>query len=325
MSSVSEAAVSRTPLGADLKAGIDAISYDQKITFTKYVRRVLPADGYVFWVRGDLMTPPVGRTVTIMGSLHFSTDQNQEEAESYTRNRVIFTAEQQIDLFNEVDPEVLYIGSFEGLDFAFSSRGNFYRQAEVWHYLGYAVYSDMRSQVITTSEQLAALGPLIVSNSLPFWLALNSFAPNWPFYPAMPLPFELYPSFLAPQNVVPPWATVHIGVDDTNPIVSAPFHQPNQSQEQLSYDHVRVTLWGATNDVAQNFLAIVNQFSYDTGLVGIMNRPIIRDEKRTQSELGVIAQKKVIEYDVSYIQQNITDFTRKLLERGTVAYFPQSL
>lgn len=314
MTNAAEASVARTPLGADLKAGIDAISYNQKITFTKYVQKILPLDGFIFWVKWDLVVSPVPPgTKTIMGSFHYATEQRQEEAETYSVNRVIFTAQSDIDFFNDINPTTIYIAAFDGLNFAFSSRGNFYNQAQVWHYVGNAVYSDMRTQIIDTPEQLAALGPLIVSNSLPVWLGLNTFNPNWPFYPSLPLPFPLYPSFLAPQNIVPPWGTVHIGDDDTNPIVSTPYFNTQLSQEQLSYDHVRVTLWGATNDVAQNFLATINQFSYDTGLIGIMSRPIIKDAKRIQNELGVIAQKKVIEYDVSYIQGKIADFARQLI------------
>ena len=34
------------------------------------------------------------------------------------------------------------------------------------------------------------------------------------------------------------------------------------------------------------------QYSLDTDNIGIMNMPIIKDEKRTQKEIGVIAQKK---------------------------------
>lgn len=325
MSTAAEAAVSRTPLGADLKAGVDAISYDQKITFTKYVQMILPLDGYVFWVRGDLLTPSQAETRTVMGSFHYATDQHQDEAQTFSINRVIFTAQSQIDFFNTINPTTLYLAEYEGLTFAFSSRGNFYRQAAIWHYVGNAIYSDMRSQIITTADQLAALGPLIVSNSLPVWLGLNTFTPNWPFYPSLPLPFRLYPSFLNPQNLAPPWAAVHIGENNTDPLVSAPFFQPTQSQEQFSYDHVRITLWGATNAMAQNFIATVNQFSYDTGLIGIMNRPIIRDAKRTQNEIEALAQKKIIEYTVSYIQGNVVNFTRQLITSAIPTYVPQPL
>ena len=321
MSTATEAATARTPLGADLKAGVDAISYNQSITFTKFVRMVLPLDGFVFWVRGDLVSPPSPGTQTVMGSFHYATDQHQEEAETYSVNRVVFTAESEVDFFNEVSPTVIYIATYDGIQFAFSSRGSFYNQAQLWHYVGSAVYADIQSQLITSSGQLSSLG-LIVSNSLPVWLSLNTFAPNWPFYPALPLPFPLYPSFLAAQNIVPPWGTVHIGEDDTDAIVSAPGFSSDLSQTQLSVDKVRITLWGANNDVAQNFLAAINQFSYDTGLIGIMNKPIISDAKREQRELGVIAQKKVIDYEVSYLQSNIVDFTRQLLASAVPTYLP---
>lgn len=322
MSSAAEAAGARPPLASDLKAGTDAISANEKVTFTKYVQKVLPADGYVFWVRGDLASPPQPGTKVLDGSFHYATTQNQNEDESFSVNQVIFTAESDVDNFNDIDPTTLYIATYEGIEFAFSSRGNFYKQAQLWHYRGNAVYADMQTQLIKTPEALAALGPLIVSNSLPVWLSLNAFTPNWPFYPGLPLPFDLYPSFLVPNNLVPQWGAVHIGHDDTTPIASAPFFQPSQSQEQLSYDHVRVTLWGLNNSEALNFAATVNQFSKDTGLIGIMNQPIIADAKRTQSELGVIAQKKIIEYDVSYLQSKVADFARQLIVRATLSFFP---
>ncbi len=41
----------RTPMGADLAAGLDALSYDQVVAFEPYLRLVLPYDGYVFWVK----------------------------------------------------------------------------------------------------------------------------------------------------------------------------------------------------------------------------------------------------------------------------------
>lgn len=310
---VSEASAARTPLGADLAEGVKAISYNQEITFTRYVQLVLPLDGYVFWIRGDLVEPPQSKTVKVMGSFHYATDQMQNEDETYAINKVVFTSLKEIDVFNDLNPHTMFIATFDGIDFAFSSRGMFYTQAQLWHYRGNAIYPDMQTQVIKSAGDLPDPEDLIVSNSLPVWLSFNTVIPDWPFYPALPLPFTVYPSFLVPQNIVPPWGSIHIGEDDTNPIASAPTFQSTQTQEQLSYDHVRVTLWGTNNDVAQNFIAAVNQFSVDTGLIGIMSRPIIRDGKRIQSELGTIAQKKVIEYDVSYIQQNIVDFARKLI------------
>jgi len=55
---------------------------------------------------------------------------------------------------------------------------------------------------------------------------------------------------------------------------------------------VRITLFGVRNDQALDFVACVNQYSLDYDMFGVMNMPTIRDEKRTQAELNVIAMKK---------------------------------
>jgi len=57
VSNAYEALGARGPLAADLAEGVIAIGQDQEITFTKYVRLVLPVDGYVFWVKADLVGP----------------------------------------------------------------------------------------------------------------------------------------------------------------------------------------------------------------------------------------------------------------------------
>ena len=316
------AAAARTPLGADLAEGVKAVSYDQELTFTRYVRKVLPLDGYVFWIRGDLVSPPNAKVITVKGSFHYTTDRQQDEAETFALNKVVFTSLGPVDDFADINPNTMYIANYDGLDFAFSTRGMFYNQAQIWHYRGNAIYPDMQSQIINSTPDLPDPSNRIVSNSLPVWLSLNTFTPDWPFYPSLPLTLTLYPSFLTPQNITPPWGTVDIGEDDTQPIASAPGFGPTQDQSQLSYDHVRVTLWGADNDIAMNFIATINQFSVDTGLFGIMSRPIIRDGKRTQTELMTIAQRKVIEYDVSYLQQNIVNFARQLIEHVVPTFIP---
>lgn len=314
-----EAAFGRTPLGADLKAGVDAISYNQQITFTKYVRRVLPADGYVFWVRGDLVTPPSPSVITVQGSFHYAIDRRQEEAETLSVNTAVFTSEKPINFLNDIAPDVLYIGEFQAIRFAFSALRSFYQQAELWHYVGDAVYADTQSQIIDSVDQLLQLA-LITSNSLPIWLGLNTFQPNWPFYPPLPLQFPLYPSFLSPPNIEPQWGTVHIGESDTSSLVSAPGFTSNRSQFQSAVDKVRVTLWGLSNDQAQDFLATVEQYSYDTDLIGIMNVPIVKDTKRTQREMSVIAQKKVIDFEVNYLQSRIANHSRKIISGAVVQF-----
>ena len=56
MASVQETSGAKTPLGASLADGLNTISLNQELTFTLYVKLVLPLDGYVFWVNASLLT-----------------------------------------------------------------------------------------------------------------------------------------------------------------------------------------------------------------------------------------------------------------------------
>ena len=342
MPEVSEAVFARTPLGADLAAGTNAISYDQTIEFTQYRRLILPLDGFVFWVRADLVSAsallnagplnaaPLNQAprqeatapyYTVQGSFHYSTVRLQEEAETYSVNHVLFTALEPVAFLNDVAPTTLWVGEFEGTRFAFSSRSLFYRQAKLYHYVGDAVYADMATQLVDSVAGFDARN-LVVSNSLPAWLALNTFNPAWPFYPDYQ-PATLYPSFLSLPDLAPPWGTVHIGEGDTRSLVAAPYLTRRSSQYQLAADKVRLTLWGCRNIAAEDLLQRVLQYSYDTNVFGIMNLPVVRDAKRTQSELATLAQKKVIDFEVSYHQARIADVARQLIKSAVPTYLPQ--
>ena len=50
------------------------------------------------------------------------------------------------------------------------------------------------------------------------------------------------------------------------------------------------------------------------GVIGIMNLPIVRDEKRTQSELGTLAMKKIIDYEISYHQNRVNTVARQVIK-----------
>jgi len=303
---------------------------------------ILPLDGFVFWVRADLVsvsaalnvsplnTAPLDQQASlkspapyrdVQGSFHYATDRRQDESETYSVNRVVFTAETEIDFLNEISPTELYIGEFDGVKFSFSARGSTYRQADLFHYVGDAVYADMESQLIDKLEGFDSRN-LVVSNSLPAWLELNVFSPPWPFYPNYQ-PATLYPSFLTPPNLTPPWGAVHIGEGDTRSLASAPHLGHRSSISLLSSDRVRITLWGVRNAGAEDFLQRVLQYSYDTNNIGIMNMPVVRDDKRTQPELATLAQKKIIEFEVSYHQRRIADVARQLIETAIPDYRPR--
>lgn len=334
MSSIRDALSGQgTPLQATLDAGIDSLSLDQEITFTKYVKLILPMDGFVFWVRADLVSPSAlfnasemnafalnqqpeiitpSAELIVKGSLHYSTEMQQNQDETIAINRVIFTSEDAVADFNQIGPNSIFIATFDGIRFAFSNRGSFYRQADIYHYTGAAIYSDMDTQIVDSIDDLDTRN-VVVSNSLPIWLGLNGYVPPYPngfgntFLP-------LYPSFLLPPNLQPPFASVHIIPETTIGIGTAPIFDKNLSQTQLVQETVEVTMYGMRNFDAQDFMACVLQYTLDNPtIMGIMNIPVLRDDKRTQVELVALSQKKTVTFQVNYYQSRMRDVARQLI------------
>ncbi|HSY75451.1 MAG TPA: hypothetical protein VK890_01265, partial [Bacteroidia bacterium] len=71
----------KSSLAETLAAGVNFLSGNAQIPFLLYKKMVLPLDGFVFWVRANLAPPlPIEQdTVNIPGSLHYSTEIEQEE------------------------------------------------------------------------------------------------------------------------------------------------------------------------------------------------------------------------------------------------------
>ena len=67
-----------------------------------------------------------------------------------------------------------------------------------------------------------------------------------------------------------------------------------------------------------------SQYSLNTDNIGMLNMPVIQDEKVTQPEFGVIAMKKTITFEVSYYQQNIRNVARQLIEHALISVSVQS-
>lgn len=309
---------------AVLKTGLNVLSNTQEITFVKYNRVILPADGFAFWVRADTLTPgalyntfafnttrfnlapgltATANVVKARGSLHYTTVNTQDETAGFSVNRVVFTSQTDIEELNTVSPKTMYIGEFEGLKFAFTVRSSFYRQSDLYHYQGDAVYPSMASQIIDFPEQLPT--ELIVSNSLPIWLTLNQTCP-------------MYPSFLVSEDIVPPWCSVHIPEDDTWAMQATAYIDDIGSHYQLARDTVKLTFYGLNNAAVLDFLDYVNQFSLNTDAFGIMNSPIVRDSKATQAELNIISQKKTIEFEVSYYQKSVRHIARQYIKSAFI-------
>jgi hypothetical protein len=265
--------------------------------------------------------PP--RTFNARGSLHYATDTRQDEVATYSVNRVVFTALEPIVDLNAIGNDLLYIATFDlpepfdslapanvtPIKFAFGTRGSYYKQAELWHYRGDAVYSFMTTQVVDDARVLRDLQ--IVSNSLPAWLAFNQYNPAWPVPVRRPT-ITLYPSYLVPDNLEPPYGVIHVSGTDSNQ--TQPYLDAMTNQYQGAEDEVSLTLYGANNDAAQSMLYSLLQYSFDTERFGLMNMPVVRDDKQTQSELGVIAQKKNIAFRVSYNQSTMRNVARQLIK-----------
>ena len=322
MTTVDEALTggSKPPIGAQLAAGLDVLSGNQTVTFTLYQRKILPLDGFAFWVNYSLITPTIGdppATVTIKGSLHYSTEVEQEEDSTISMNTIVLTAQSRCDLFNQIDPQWMYLANWNGIRFSFSSQGKYYQQADLWHYLGVAATSVMDGQIIDDQNTLNSL-KLVVSNSLPIWLAMPAYRPPYPGF-ICPIP-NMYPSFLVPENAPEPYAAVHI--EETKALAQTAALGPRLQSNQLATEIVRVTMYGVNNDDAVTFLNFVIQYSYDWNYIGMANMPIIVDEKLTQAELQVIAKKKIIEFKVNYLQNSVRDIARQFILHTKVTYYP---
>ena len=320
MASIAETSGAKAELGAGLAEGVATLSLNQTVNFTLYVKMILPIDQYVFWINGSLLTdtalynaaqynrlefdnldpaPMPSRQLSARGSLHFASDVNQLEDSTPTHNHMIFTSVDPVVDFNEVNPLLMYIARENGVKFAFNQRGQFYKQADLYHYRGDALYSVMGTQVIDSMTDFDTISP-IVSNSLPVWLGLNKF-------------FPVYPSFLVPQNAKPPYAAVDINPAQTSAIQAFPLLDQNSNPMQLVKDSVKITIFGKRNNDALNFASYVFQYSLDTDAIGVMNMPVIQDEKLPQSEFSIIAMKKSILFEVSYFQTTVNDLARQLI------------
>ncbi|EID6199278.1 hypothetical protein LB971_003728 [Salmonella enterica] len=291
----------KTELNATLTQGLDDLSRFQVVTFTKYIRKVLPLDGFVFWVKASVLSSAPDSepdTVNVKGYLHLTTESIQDDEQLYDRNVVTFTAQADIDPFNDIGSDVLYIGEFFGIQFSFSRRTGLNEAANLYHYSGEAIFPYMRSQIINSADYID-LADVVVSNSLPIWLSLSQFMP-------------MYPAMLSVQNLVPPYATVKCG--EPSPVAGAFWLDEKQNQYQLVSEDVTITVTGLRNAAVEDFLRYVQDYTLsDKAEMGVMNIPVIQDERVTQNELNIIAMRKKVKFKVNYYQQRMRNVARKLI------------
>jgi hypothetical protein len=304
MPTAAESASGGSQLQAALDAGIDQLAKDQVVTFQSYTKVALAPDASIFWVAN-------GQSQSAKGSLHFSTDSMQDEDQSLGSNEFIFTSEAEVTSFNTIAPTMLLIGSWpfadgSNLQIVFSRRGRFYEESQLWHYSGRSVYPAMQSQIINSMADLPT-GP-IVSNSLPIWLLQTTVGESI---------VPVYPSFLVPQNIVPPYIVAHVEPGRTTALQGAPFFEYTSQQiggtgffefaaSQICRDDVRLTMYGFTNAMAWQYYWTLYTYSLvgfgETPTFGFASSPAIQDEKRTQNEINALAMKKTLTFEANYYQ-----------------------
>jgi hypothetical protein len=317
MPSAQEASGQQSAIQSALDAGLNSIAQRQQVQFQKYSRLALASDGSVFWIAQQAVV------MTAIGSLHYATDREQSETSTLGLSDVIFSSESEITQFSAIAPDFMWIGRWDipnapPLRVAFSHLGNLFREAEIYHYTGTAITALMLPNIIDNPADIPA-GP-IVSNSLPIWLAQNSYNGN---------SVQVFPSFLVPENLRPPYIAVHIEPSMTDalgafPVIgpwpgviepnsgASPFH--DLAASQLCRDEVTLTLYGFSNDAAwQYWTALIEASAAGIAPFGFANSPVIQDEKQKQTELAALAQKKTLHISANYLQGTADAVARRLI------------
>lgn len=309
-------------MASALAAGLDTIDQKQSVTFTLYVKQVLPIDGFVFWLKADqLVNPPewlvnLPKLLTVEGSLHHATVNTQSEDENFSTHRIIFTAKDPVSNLGAMAPNTLYMATVDDNKYAFSARSNWYRQADLYHYSGDAVYPSLADMVVDTFADLD-LENRVVSNSMPIWLMFTqavtaSFSNDWP----------IYPSYLLPENLFPPYAAVDIETSQTRALGAGRFYDKDGNRFQLVTDTVEVSFYGVRNDAILDWIDAVVQYGLDHAAVfGVMNSPVPGDAKRAQVEISTLAQKKTVTFQVNYYQTRLNAIARGYILSAFIEQF----
>ncbi len=334
MPTVDEALGAPGGIAAALAAGEQTISQNQTVTFTKYSRAVLPLDGLVFWIT-------TGQTNDVQCSIHTETVTSQDETETPGATNVVMTSTTELDDLLADSPTTKWIAVWNGLHFAFTRTRRFYVPADLYHYFGRALLPSESSQVIDTATSLDPT-LLIASNSLPVFIFLNVYvAPYWNPYnntadaipdppppaipptptPILPLP-TLWPSYLVPANLPPPYATVH--VESSENLQPVAWMDANSNPYSLTSDVVRITMFGLSNNQAMLLRDSIVQFCEDQRIIGLQEISPIREERAPQVDFGIIAQKKTLTLRVAYLESAVINFARLLFDKIVVDYEPQS-
>lgn len=276
-----------------------------------------PSDNHKFTciLEQEIDSVSLPTDVLVMGSFHYNSEIEQREDRVVDSNTVVFTSLSEIQPFNQVGPNHMYIGHYRELTFAFSSRGRLYEQADLYHYVGKAMRSIHATQII---DDVNNFNPaLVVSSSLPIWLNMPNYVPP---YPTFTCNIPLYPSYLVEDNLPPPFGSVHI--DDTVTLVMGTAYGATMSSSQLCREKVRIHLYGCNHDMAGDFLSFVEQYSQDWMTLGLSDTPAIYDRKSPNEEFRTLSQYKTVEFNINYLQSEAKNQARQFIEHVKVQFYP---
>lgn len=301
-----------------LSDGLQVLDLDQTVQFYRYSRVVLPLDGYVFWIKS---TP-----LEVQGSLHYAQDIQQNEDETYGLGTIQFTTKEEVVEFSTAPTNTIYVAQHGDFKYAFSQQNGFYRASGFFHYFGNSIPPALLSQLVDVPEKAPNPKLAVVSNSLPLWLALNQYSS--PFYDqffndAFRSKTVVYPAFIVPPNLTPPYVVASI--ESTTAIQPVPLLDRTRNHYQLAQDTVRITMYGLNSDEALDFMDCVLQYSQETGAFGLQNMPIVVDGRRTQPNIEAIAMQKFIEFKVDYYQSRVADVARQLITEALIEYIVGAL
>lgn len=308
------------PIHEALSLGVDTLGQHETVSFTPYIRTILPLDRFAFWVNANLLSAEKlaqhglasADPVVVNGSLHYASVGSQLADETLVVRSVDFTAEAPITALSEVAYDVIYVGQWNtplgSFKFSFSQRNSFYYQASLFHYVGDAVMPAFEAQLIDNYSAFDQ--SQVVSNSLPIWLSMFT---HIPYVSLITISVPVYPAFLVPTNLLPAYVAIEIQSNSTRALQAVPTRGYMSEHLQLTAERVRMTAYGLRNDAIMDLMDYVLDYSLNTGNVGLMNTPIVRDEHRPQMELAVLAQKKTIDWEISYFQHRSRNIARQLI------------
>lgn len=286
--------------------GYQKVSGQQQITFTRYVEKILPIDGWRFWVKAELLqNEPAPFSQVIPCSVHQSVNQTQEATKTNAITSIILTTNQEIENLKEIGQTALLIGEYKGSKFSFNVQSAFYDNANLKHYSGDAVYTENLDNFIDDIDNLD-LENGIVTNSIPLFLTLNDIV-------------QIYPAFLVPTNLKPPYATIE--VKESKGIAAGATYNEFEDSRLAQWDRIELNIYGLRKKQLSDFLKYLETKQLETHAFGLYWLPSIQNQNIPQSEVNVLTNKKVLTFDVNYVIEDVRNNATAFIESIFVGFF----